>query len=122
MFENRYHSRVLIGIDGLIDVDSFVMIDVHTTLFSGNKSVPTASENLGEIFLFSITNISTFEPTLFTLETNLPLNDEQQAVQIAYHELATFNVFDNRMFFNTHEFATNHLLTWCSEVLSVGVL
>ena len=62
--------------------------------------------------------MSTFEPTLFTLETNTPLNDEQIAAQLAYHELTSFNVFDNRMFYNIHEFATNHLLTWCSEVLT----
>ena len=63
--------------------------------------------------------MSAYEPTLFTLETeNIVLNEEQDAAQIAYHEVATLNLFENRMFFNIHEFATNHLLAWCSEVLT----
>ena len=62
--------------------------------------------------------MSTFEPTLFTLAENISLNDEQLAAQLAYHEVATLRIFDNRLFCNIHEFATNHLLVWCSEVLT----
>ena len=62
--------------------------------------------------------MSTFEPTLFTLAEDISLNEEQQAAQVAFHEVATLNFFDNRLFCNIHEFATNHLLAWCSEVLT----
>ena len=62
--------------------------------------------------------MSTFEPTFFTLAENISLNDEQVAAQSAFHEVATLKFFDNRLFCNIHEFATNHLLNWCSEVLT----
>ena len=62
--------------------------------------------------------MSTFEPTFFTLAEDISLNDEQQAAQLAFHEVATLKFFDNRLFYNMHEFATNHLLTWCAEVLT----
>ena len=62
--------------------------------------------------------MSTFEPTFFTLAEDISLNDEQQAAQLAFHEVATLKFFDNRLFYNIHEFVTNHLLTWCAEVLT----
>ena len=33
--------------------------------------------------------MSTFEPTLFTLAEDISLNEEQQAAQVAFHEVAT---------------------------------
>ena len=75
---------------------------------------------MGKTFVYFVTinNMSTFEPTFFTLAEDISVNDKQQAAQLAFHEVATLKFFDNRLFYNIHEFATNHLLTWCAEVLT----
>ena len=79
--------------------------------------------HLGDILSLIEKIMSAYEPTLFTLETeNILLNEEQEAAQNAYHAATSLNLFENRMFFNIHEFSTNHILTWCSEVLTAYCL
>ena len=46
--------------------------------------------------------MSTFEAPLFTLAEDISLNEEQQAAQLAFHEVATLNLFDNSLFCNIH--------------------
>ena len=79
--------------------------------------------HLGDILSLIEKIMSAYEPTLFTLETeNILLNEEQDAAQNAYHEATSLNLFENRMFFNIHEFSTNHILTRCSKVLTAYCL